>query len=185
MLKSRRSLDDDVVCQASRTIAKEIMALPHWKQARRMLLYIAVRNEVGTMDLVNDALHRDVQVLLPRCRPDEPGIMDMACIHDIHQLRPGAYGIPEPDPVVCRPLHDIYVDMALIPGVAFDREGRRLGYGGGYYDRLLGDRHFDRCFLIGLAYDFQIVDELPCEPWDKQVDAIVTEKEVIWPNTYK
>ena len=84
---------------------------------------------------------------------------------------PGPYGIREPAatlPVVAP--RDL--DVMLVPGVAFDPRGNRLGYGGGYYDRVLAARP---CLTIGIAWTFQVVDAVPMEPWDQPVDALLTE----------
>ncbi len=185
MLDLRRALAKTSVQAVGKNIAQKIMAHSFWKNVQRVLLYVSVRNEVDTTDLIQNALERGVKIYLPRCRPDEPGSMDIACIQCLTQLQKGAFGILEPHPNECPAQTDAKIDVAIIPGVAFDRRGRRLGYGGGYYDRLLDGNNFETCLCVGIAYDFQLVDELPCEPWDKHMNAIVTEKEEIWPNAYK
>ena len=91
-------------------------------------------------------------------------------------LREGRYGlrVPPPDlPAVAS------LDLVLLPGVAFDRHGRRLGRGGAHYDRTFGDRWPGGPMLIGVGYAFQIVDEIPTEAWDRGVDAVVTERDFL------
>ncbi|WP_353119111.1 5-formyltetrahydrofolate cyclo-ligase [Nitratidesulfovibrio sp.] len=109
-----------------------------------------------------------------------------ACAAD---LKPGRYGIAEPDPTRC-PAIDMNAepghasafapDLAIIPGVAFDRQGNRLGHGAGYYDRFLAHPAMARTALVGLAYAFQIVPALPVAPWDRPVHALCTEEGLTW-----
>lgn len=109
-----------------------------------------------------------------------------ACAAD---LKPGRYGIAEPDPIRC-PAIDMDAapgsassfapDIAVIPGVAFDRQGNRLGHGAGYYDRFLAHPAMARTALVGLAYAFQIVPALPVAPWDRPVHALCTEEGLTW-----
>ncbi|KAF5029345.1 5-formyltetrahydrofolate cyclo-ligase [anaerobic digester metagenome] len=109
-----------------------------------------------------------------------------ACAAD---LKPGRYGIAEPDPTRC-PAIDMNAEpgsassfapgLAVIPGVAFDRQGNRLGHGAGYYDRFLAHPAMARTALVGLAYAFQIVPALPVAPWDRPVHALCTEEGLTW-----
>lgn len=105
-----------------------------------------------------------------------------ACAAD---LKPGRYGIAEPDPARC-PAIDMDAastfapDLAVIPGVAFDQQGNRLGHGAGYYDRFLAHPAMARTALVGLAYTFQIVPALPVAPWDRPVHALCTEEGLTW-----
>ncbi|WMW64640.1 5-formyltetrahydrofolate cyclo-ligase [Nitratidesulfovibrio liaohensis] len=105
-----------------------------------------------------------------------------ACAAD---LTPGRYGIAEPDPTRC-PAIDMDAapafapGLAVIPGVAFDRQGNRLGHGAGYYDRFLAHPAMARTALVGLAYAFQIVPALPVAPWDRPVHALCTEEGLTW-----
>ncbi|WP_027367254.1 5-formyltetrahydrofolate cyclo-ligase [Desulfocurvibacter africanus] len=179
MLARRSALALDWVDRASAAIQTAITAMPAFGRAREVLLYMAVRNEVGTGQLLDDLLRRKIRVLLPRCESDKPGVMHLACLGCREELLPGAYGIPEPDPGVCATVDDFAPDLAIIPGLAFDRRGRRLGYGGGYYDRLLASPALAQCLLVAPAYSFQVVDELPVDPWDRAVHCLVTENDVI------
>lgn len=179
MLARRNALTADWVERTSATIQGAIAEMPVFGRAREALLYMAVRNEVLTGRLLDDLLRRKVRVLLPRCESGTSGVMHLACLGCREELRPGAYGIPEPDPAVCTRVEDFAPDVAIIPGLAFDRRGRRLGYGGGYYDRLLASPALSHCLLVAPAYAFQVVDELPADPWDRPVHCLVTESDVI------
>lgn len=127
-------------------------------------------------DAVSPAANCDNEMCLAPC----------ACAAD---LRPGRYGIAEPDPVRCPAIDMDAVpgsasafapDLAVIPGVAFDRRGNRLGHGAGYYDRFLAHPAMARTALVGLAYAFQIVPALPVAPWDRPVHALCTEEGLTW-----
>ena len=104
--------------------------------------------------------------------------MDIACAACEDELTPGPYSIMEPDAATCPAVTMCSPDLAIIPGVCFDRRGHRLGFGGGYYDRLLATDDMRGTLTIGLGYTFQLVDKLPTQPWDKTVNIICTEEEL-------
>ena len=173
----RRALSPDAVAASGRAVCDRLRRLPEWGAARTVLLYMPVHNEIDVRPLLDDLFARGARALLPRCRPGEPGIMDLACpLHPEH-LVPGAYGILEPDPVACPSEHDACADLIVVPGLAFDRRGYRLGFGGGYYDRLLSRQTGQTALTVGAAYAFQVLEALPTEPWDRRVRAICTENE--------
>lgn len=178
LLERRSSLGVDTVREASLAVTRSIRSLPEWQNARQVLLYWPVRHEVDTRPLMAELWQRGVQVLLPRCREGQPGIMDLACVGCETDLRPGMFSIMEPDEATCPVMHEYEPDLAFIPGVGFDQRGFRLGFGGGYYDRLLAESCMEQTLTIGLCYGFQKLVELPVEEWDRPVRAICTEKEL-------
>ncbi|EPR41414.1 5-formyltetrahydrofolate cyclo-ligase [Desulfovibrio sp. X2] len=183
MTARRRELSPTLRASLSARAQARIMALPAFAEAAVVLLYSPVRGETATEALIDALWARGATVLLPRCRPEEPGCMDLACVSCAADLRPGSFGILEPDPARCPPLEDLQggvrPDLAIIPGVAFDRSGMRLGMGAGYYDRLLAAPGMEHCLRLGLAYDFQIVTKLPREPWDCPMHIVISENETI------
>jgi 5-formyltetrahydrofolate cyclo-ligase len=146
--------------------------------AQTILFYISVRNEVDTRDLLDKALAAGRQVVVPYC---ENGELHLVRLLGRDDLEIGAHNIPEPslalrgDPA--RQVAPEQVDLALIPGVAFDTLGYRLGHGAGYYDKLLARMRPDAA-RVGLAFECQIVDELPIEPHDMPMDYVVTESTI-------
>lgn len=178
LLARRSALAPEDVRAASVAVAHAIRALPEWKNAREVLLYWPVRNEVDTRSLMVELWQRGATVLLPRCRRNHPGVMDIACVNGEHDLRPGMYSIMEPHQDRCPALEDFQPDLALIPGVGFDAAGYRLGFGGGYYDRLLAQPGMGDTLCIGLCHEFQRVKKLPVETWDKPVNLICSEKSI-------
>ena len=181
LLARRRALGAPELERSSRAVQARLAGLPAWRKAREVLAYMAFGGEVATTGLIEELWGRGALVYVPRCRPEEPGQVDLACLTCFDQLRPGQYGIMEPDPAQCQWLDGCAPDLALIPAVGFDRRGGRLGFGQGYYDRLLARPGFSETLLVGLAHSFQLVAALPQEPWDRPVHVIVTDKETVWP----
>ena len=173
----------------SEAAQNRLMACPLWKNARSVALYVGVRGELGTYALLRAAWQIGMLVWLPRVRRNEPGLMDFVACSGPEQLRPGPLGLLEP--------HDslpgfgpeaaggsgaaatcaLAPDLALLPGVAFDFVGGRLGYGGGYYDRFL-EKGFT-CPRVGLCFEFQLVESLPLAPWDQRANYICTEERML------
>lgn len=185
MLSLRKEFLQHGWSEASLAAQRHILNLPAWRHARQVLLYAAVRGELDTGLLFAHAIEAGKQVLFPRCIApvvgDSCGRMELAFCAGHHQLIPGSYQIPEPDPAVCPGVEtvDLALDLALIPGVAFSRTGERLGYGGGYYDRFFADNRSSGCIFIGFCASFQLLDSLPSAEWDVKVDAVCTENGVI------
>jgi 5-formyltetrahydrofolate cyclo-ligase len=181
LLEERAALSRDQVDGLSRGVVDNLRTLPLWSRLEEVLIYAPIRNEVNTLPLLDELWERGVRILLPRCRRCAPGEMEWAPATCHMDLRPGSFAIPEPDPQTCPPEDPLRPDCIVLPGVAFDRSGYRLGYGGGFYDRFLGRADLSRTAAIGLAFSFQLIDRLPRDPWDHPVDIVVTDKEILWP----
>jgi len=181
LLARRRALAPAEAAARSARVLERVRALPAWASARQVLAYMPVRGEVDVAPLVEELWARGVRVLLPRCRPGQPGVMDVACAPDLAVLRPGAHGIAEPDPDACPAEAAPAPDLVLVPGVGFDRRGLRLGFGGGFYDRFLAGLGRPGPLLLAPCYAFQLLEALPADPWDIPVDVIITEEETLWP----
>jgi len=181
LMARRAGLSAEAVSTASEDALSLIRSLAEWRQAREVLVYWPVRGEVDVRPLVAELWQRGCRVLMPRCRPDAYGEMDIACAACEDELVPGPFTLMEPDAGKCPPVDHCSPDMALIPGVCFDRRGYRLGFGGGYYDRLLATEGMKRPLLLGIGYSFQLVESLPVQPWDMPVDIVCTEEELWHP----
>lgn len=180
VLALRDAVPDDEAARMSERIQTRVLATQQWQSAHRVLLYMHFRSEAATNLLLEDAWNRGVEVYLPRCRRDCPGIMDTARVCRASDLEPGKFGIPEPCRATC-PAEECSPDLIIVPGAVFDRRGNRIGYGAGYYDRYLPEAHAAGAVSIGLAYSLQVVDSLPADPWDTPVNALCTEEEMLWP----
>ena len=166
---------------AARAAADRLLALPELREvvARRGCLagFVAVRAELDPAAALDEARRQGARIALPRGADDRtPRLRFHLAGHD--QLAPGRFGIPEPS----ADLPEVGagdIDLMLVPGLAFDGAGHRLGTGGGYYDEWLEQAGPARPHVVGLAYDFQVVDACPSEPRDQTVDAVVTDARVL------
>lgn len=182
MLARRTFLSESERREASAAVVSELNRHARLKGLQPVLGYMALTGEIDPADFLLGLVRAGGQVLVPRCRDDEPGELDLACVsclEDFARLRPGRYGILEPAAKDCRPPGDFAPALILVPGVAFDPSGGRLGFGGGYYDRLLSRPGYGRALKAGLAHAFQVVDHVPRQPHDLGVDLVVTPGGVI------
>lgn len=139
---------------------------------QRIGLYAAVRSEVETEGLFHRLRARRCQLFYPRCRLSGR-LLDFVPVADPGELQPGAFEIPEP---AGEPVDLDRLDLVVVPGLAFDRRGARLGYGQGYYDRTLAAFGGGR---VGLAFGAQILEKLPVDIHDQPMDAVITEDGVL------
>lgn len=162
---------------AAEAVARAVWSVPEIAAARSLLLYASLAEEVETDAIAREALRRGVVITYPRCLPETRG-MALHRLGHLAELREGgSYGIREPDPA-CPLLAVEEIDVALVPGLAWDRAGGRLGRGAGYYDRLFSDPRW-RGFRCGLFFAVQEVPRVPTDPWDARLHAVVTEREVV------
>ena len=152
--------------------------LPEFKQASVVFFYASFRSEVETIPSINLALKQGKRVILPVVLRKDTRLA-LYEIFTIDELTPGYMGIPEPSQDGKEEVALKEIDLIIIPGAVYDRRGSRIGYGGGYYDRLLASMDRD-IPIIAPAFKEQIVDDIPTEPHDKKVTIIVTDDEVIY-----
>src|SRR6266545_7228159 len=177
LLSRRDALPIEHRVAAGDAILARIAVLPSFVHAHTVLLTLAFRSEWDTLPLVRTALAAGKIVVLPRVDQASRMLALHALSDPVADIVPGYRGIPEPRadaPAIAAER----VDWVLVPGVAFDRDGRRLGYGGGFYDRLLPllAGHSPR---IAACYALQIVDAVPSGPHDARMDVIITEHELL------
>ncbi len=149
-------------------------------RARRVLFYAAAGDEVETLPLLERWVEEGRKVILPRV---EGEVMPLVEVDDLADLAPGYRGLLEPRRDRGRVVSWEAIEVALVPGLAFDLQGNRLGRGGGHYDRTLA--RLPKALKIGLAFDFQVVERLPVEARDIPVDLVVTETRMIEPGRAK
>jgi 5-formyltetrahydrofolate cyclo-ligase len=162
----KHQYSDTQLCMMSQEIMSRLLEEERIKRARTILLYHSLADEVNTHRLV-DFLAKDKTILLPKVVSADT--MTLHIYHDSQDLQIGAYGIMEPT----GPLFTKYdsIDVAVIPGMAFDRDNNRLGRGKGYYDRLL--IQIPNTYKIGLCFDFQYLDKIPSDIYDVKMDKVL------------
>lgn len=173
LLHQRREMPVAAVQSLGRRIQQRLLQSPLFLKAGVVALYHPIQNEVGTDLLLQSALRRGKTVLYPRVDGETMAMFRVASAAD---LKPGAYGIMEPHGNESVGLETI--ELMVIPGVGFDRNGGRLGFGKGFYDRLLASTPYPG-LLVGLCYGFQCCDDLPTLDHDQPMHYVVTERELI------
>jgi 5-formyltetrahydrofolate cyclo-ligase len=158
---------------ASAAIGKALAARDDFAAASTVLLTLPFGSEWDSMALLLAALERGKTVVLPRVNATARTLELCRLTEPSRDVLPGYRGIPEPQSH-CALIAADAIDWVLVPGVAFDTAGRRLGYGGGYYDRLLPQLRSDAARIAG-AYEMQLVDRVPAASHDMPVQALVTE----------
>jgi len=176
MKQQRKSEPQNLILEKSVKIKERLLAHPDYQKAKNILFYISYGNEVYTHDIIKHAFQTGKTINVP-VTDVESRTLHISQLSSWDDLAPGAYGILEPVKEKQRPVHFDSIDLIIVPGVAFDRKGNRLGHGGGYYDWLIGK--LPTVPTIGLAFTFQIVEELPVESSDQKVRTILTEDEII------
>ncbi len=174
ILKHRERLSVLEALEKSAKILKLLRTLPEYQKAKVIHSYIASKsNEVDTKRSIDMMLKEGKRVVVPITDPKNR-ILHHSEIFDLNGLRIGTFGILEPEEI--KPIDPKEIELVIVPSIALDRKGNRVGFGGGYYDKFLKQV---LCPKIALAYDFQIVRDIVPGQHDVGVDAIITETEVI------
>lgn len=176
-LEQRRSLAPEAREAENELLCAALAGWEFYRSAKTVGLYLHVRDEVDIDAIAEDAWRSGKRAVVPRIVQGNAGTMEMRTIRNWGEVAEGDFGMREPvAPTPAVAAADI--DLWLVPGVAFTEQGARLGYGGGYYDRLLAQARPD-AILAGIAYEQQIAPLLPADPWDVTVMFVVTPKRVI------
>jgi len=177
VLGVRDSIAPETRAAKDSLIKERLLALPQFLHAQVIFFFASFRSEVSTGPPMEESLKRGRRVVVPRVDKESRNLK-LYEIASLSELVPGYMGIPEPDAAEKRRRDINDTDLVIMPGAAFDSRGNRLGYGGGYYDRLLSGLS-KSIPLIAVAYEEQIIDSVPFGPHDVKVHAIVTDKRVI------
>ena len=165
------ALSQEYLADSNLGIFQNVVSLPEFKAAETLMIYYSVDREPDTMKIAARALELKKRVAFPFCY--RGGIMDARLVSSLDELVPAMLGIPSPigDASVVAPSE---LDFIVVPALAYDAAGFRLGYGGGYYDRYLPQT---RAFRVGIARENLLRDDIPREPHDIAVNCLVTEKQ--------
>ena len=159
----------------SRKAAEKFFFTKDYVEAVNILLYFPFRSEIDTTIIIRKALRDRKKIILPRVWHKN---LDLYYIENYeHQLKKGSYGIMEPVPELCEPAEASEMDLAIVPGVCFDKNFNRLGYGGGFYDKLLPLLN-NNVKKIALCFEMQMLPEIPISNYDIKVDEIITESNI-------
>ena len=172
LLERRKALGPRKREEYSRQIVQNLLEDPLYQGSKVVLLYVSFGTEVQTLALIKHALEQGKEVYLPRTLLQEKRL-SLHRLFELDELEPGAYGILEP-PSGNPELAPEALELVVTPGVGFDLRGGRLGYGGGFYDRLFQEA--PKAHRLALAFSCQVVEELPLEPHDQRMERLITEK---------
>ncbi|MGH4051443.1 MAG: 5-formyltetrahydrofolate cyclo-ligase [Clostridium sp.] len=181
MLSQRKNMKIQDVSAFSNKIINTIIRLPQFIKCKNIMLYLSFNNEVDTLPLVTWCLNNSKTVIAPYCVQKTREIIPFE-INDIKtDVTKSAFGIMEPKHDLLKMVNINDIDLIIVPGVLFDKHCNRIGFGAGYYDRFLSKKSKD-AITIGIAYDNQIIDEIPADIYDVPLDFIVTQGRIIYPN---
>ena len=166
----RKNLSKEVIAEKSKKIVDALIKLKEYADAETIMPYISLNIEVDTKEFIKNELLKGRRVVVPFVEGDDIQVSELNEL----DLIEGKFGVLEP---MKKELYEGKIDVVIVPGVAFDENGSRIGFGKGYYDKFL--EKFKDSLRIGLAFEEQIVDFIPSEEHDKSVDMIITEKRII------
>ena len=165
----RKSIDNKL--SKDKLIAEKLFSLKEYKECKTLITYVSLDDEVKTDDIIIHSLKAGKRVAVPFCK-DNLGNMDFYLIDSLTQLSIGSFSVREPNIYECERLNSFNDSIAIVPGLIFDKNGYRIGYGKGYYDRFLSKYNG---VSVGLCYDELLKDNIPIGEHDKNVDIIITQ----------
>ncbi|MGI6113438.1 MAG: 5-formyltetrahydrofolate cyclo-ligase [Mahellales bacterium] len=177
VLRVRNNLTPDQIRSMSLDIFNTFINLDQAKGSSTIMIFLSFGSEVITDNIIEWAWQTNKKVAVPICRPKTREMVP-SIIDSFDQVKPGYFGIRQPKEELVRPIDKNEIDLIVVPSVAFDKNGYRVGYGGGYYDRFLADIKKD-VPKIGIAFDCQVVSRVPTDEYDIPVDLIVTNNGII------
>ena len=183
ILEQRALLAPEEALRRGKVAQCHMLAASHWANARTVVLYMPIHGELDTGLLRSQAWAEGKRVLLPRCVAGRRGELDLVACKNATELATGSFGILEPlSSLSAIDLEDPKQapDLLVAPCLAVDSQGCRLGYGGGYYDRLLRRPAMQNTLCIALIYALQLVISLPVESWDARLHGVCTEEGLLW-----
>ncbi|NQT67848.1 MAG: 5-formyltetrahydrofolate cyclo-ligase [Actinobacteria bacterium] len=162
----------------SKIIAEKFFGTAYYNNSNNILIFYPFRSETDVTIIIRQALENKKNIILPRIHGQELKLFYVDNLKK--QLERGAYGIMEPTTDLCRPAKISDIDLVVVPGISFDKNLNRLGYGGGYYDKLLL-RIPEGVKKIALCFDIQVVDSIPVSEHDIKVDILITDTKIYHP----
>lgn len=179
LLNIRKNLSKDDVTKNSQKIIERLKENELFRKAEIILHYVSYDNEVFTHDMIKDQISKGKTVFVPISNKEDNTLI-LSKLSNWNDLEKGAYGILEPKKTKIKEIKSEKIEIIIVPGLGFDKKGNRIGHGKGYYDRLL--KKYNSSISIGLAFNFQIVENIPNKSHDVPVDMILTENQTIFCN---
>ncbi len=177
ILEKKSLLSKKEIKEKSEIITKTLLDSDFYKEAKRIMTFVSMEKEVDTHPLIQEIISHNKSIVVPITLNKTKELL-LSELFSLSELEVRDFNIEVPKPEFTRLIEPKSVDLILVPGLAFAKDGHRVGYGGGYYDRFL--EKIDKSVpKIGLAFDLQIVDNVPVEPFDIGVDFIISEKRII------
>lgn len=177
VLNIRNSMSDNEIYRCSESVFFNLAESSFFNSSTHIMVYLDFKSEVKTDLIINYCFEHNKQVYIPICIPETHELC-ISRITNLNELQKGHFGIREPMAEFIRLSDSRLIDLVLVPGVAFDAAGNRIGYGAGYYDRFM-KRLRSGAVKAALAYTFQIVDAIPSDEYDIPADYLITEKNII------
>lgn len=177
--KAINGLTEKQRSEKTRAIESKLFGFANFLEARIVLLYMDNENEVPTKEILKRSYEINKIVVLPAFDSERLRVATLKVDHPEKDLLPGPRGVVQPNPARCKPVPLQKIDIAIVPGLAFDEKGARIGSGLGYYDRFIPDLPATTR-KVALAFEEQIVPQVPAESHDKHVDIIITDKRIIY-----
>ena len=169
----RQKVFDEAGAEKSEMIMRRVLAFCANRRCKHVMCYVSAQSEVETHALICSLLSMGILVSVPKCVSKTQ--MEAVCLSDFDDLKPGYFGILEPE-VVPEGATDVPIDLCLVPGLGFSKTGGRIGYGAGFYDRFLAG--FSG-LKVGLAFEEQVLDHLHQDAFDQGMHCIITDKRVV------
>ena len=173
------ALDDKIRKQKNDTIETRLFEFANFLESKIVLLYVNNTLEVDTRSIIARSYDYGKIVVLPSFEPDNDSIILRKIDNAKTDLKPGGQGLLVPDPQRCKIVPIERIDIAIIPGVALDEKGGRIGSGDGYYDRLIPDLPLTTR-KVALAFEDQLINQIPMEAHDRYVDIIISDERIIY-----
>jgi 5-formyltetrahydrofolate cyclo-ligase len=177
ILDHREAIDVNIRKQWDEGIFNNFINSECYKKANTIFAFVSFKSEANTHKIIKHAIKDGKTICVPRIESKQKGI-EIFKIDGFDQFKKGYFGILEPNES-CSVVEKKNIDLILMPGVAFDRQGGRVGYGAGFYDRFLSDIN-NKVNKIAVAYHFQVLTNIPMDEHDVRIDGIITEEESIF-----
>lgn len=177
ILSLRNGQTNEVIIEKSKKIHNALVLTKEYQNNKKIMFFMGKEKEVQTEFMIKEALEKSKRVFVPITNTKERRLIPCE-IKSLEELETSTFNVKEPKKEFQRVYDPKDVELVIVPGVGFDVNGNRIGYGFGYYDNFLSETRQEIPF-IGLAFDFQIQDEIPSDENDKLIDIIITEKRII------